>query len=126
VVKFKRKSPEPPPQFQGVLALTLGSKRLILSTRGVLSEPPVPAIQGPRSASVSRPRRGGFVVHRKPGRLPDVALDEEIEERADERDRGEAPDVVPVRRAGRDDDVVGELERETRHQPAGVAQVAIA
>ena len=35
-------------------------------------------------------------------------------------------DVVPARRAGRDDDVVGELERQARHQPARVAQVAVA
>jgi hypothetical protein len=34
VVKIKRKSPEHPPQFQGVLRLAEGSKRLILSTRG--------------------------------------------------------------------------------------------
>jgi hypothetical protein len=33
VVKIKRKSPEHPPQFQGVLRLAEGSKRLILSTR---------------------------------------------------------------------------------------------
>jgi hypothetical protein len=32
VVKIKRKSPEHPPQFQGVLRLAEGSKRLILST----------------------------------------------------------------------------------------------
>ena len=33
VVKTKRKSPEHPPQFQGVFRLAEGSKRLILSTR---------------------------------------------------------------------------------------------
>ena len=33
VVKIKRKSPEHPQQFQGVLRLAEGSKRLILSTR---------------------------------------------------------------------------------------------
>ena len=32
VVKTKRKSPEHPPQFQGVFRLAEGSKRLILST----------------------------------------------------------------------------------------------
>jgi hypothetical protein len=35
VVKIKRKSPEHPPQFQGVLRLAEGSKRLILSTSDV-------------------------------------------------------------------------------------------
>jgi hypothetical protein len=34
VVKIKRTSPEHPQQFQGVLRLAEGSKRVILSTRG--------------------------------------------------------------------------------------------
>jgi hypothetical protein len=34
-VKIKRKKPGHPPQFQGVLPLTLGSKRSILSTSGI-------------------------------------------------------------------------------------------
>jgi len=39
VVKIKRKSPEHPPQFQGVLRLAEGSKRLILSTSVILRTP---------------------------------------------------------------------------------------
>ena len=95
--------------------------------------PPSPRKRGegqrrhrPRHEVRVRPGRGGLLAHRKPRRLPDVALDEEIEERADEGDRGEAPDIVPAWRAGRDDDVVGELESKAGHQPAGVAQVCVA
>jgi hypothetical protein len=36
VVKIKRTSPEHPQQFQGVLRLAEGSKRVILSTSGAL------------------------------------------------------------------------------------------
>jgi hypothetical protein len=39
VVKIKRKSPDDPQQFQGVLRLAEGSKRLILSTRSLLTKP---------------------------------------------------------------------------------------
>ena len=41
MVKIKRKSPEHPPQFQGVLRLAEGSKRLILSTRPNMAIGPV-------------------------------------------------------------------------------------
>ncbi len=50
-----------------------------------------------------------------------IALEEEIEERPDNRDRGDPAYGIPIGGDGCLDDIGGKLERQAGDQPVGIA-----